>query len=129
MVTTTMTAVLQLGNILKRVINRLDDQQGIKDAVKTIQPLKPVRVLIESTGRLELEFICAAHQAGLPIVVCNPSHVRHFAKSSGRLAKTNKRNAQVIAHFGEAMKPMACFNKTREVKRHQCFAYHTIAMS
>ena len=82
-----------------------NDSQGIKDAVKTLQSLTPTRVLIESTGRLELGFVCAAHKAGLPMVVCNPSHVRHFAKSAGRLAKTDKLDAHDIAHFGEAMKP------------------------
>ncbi|WP_216646250.1 hypothetical protein [Microbulbifer sp. THAF38] len=77
-------------------------KEGIKDA---IQPLKPQRILIESTGRLELEFVCAAHKAGLPIVVCNPAQVRNFAKSAGRLAKTGKLYAIDIAYFGEAMKP------------------------
>ena len=78
---------------------------GIKQAIKQLQPLKPTRVLIESTGRLELEFVCAAHKAGLPIVVCNPGQVRNFAKSSVRIAKTDKLDAMDIAHFGEAMKP------------------------
>lgn len=82
-----------------------NDAQGIKDAVKQLQPLKPARVLIESTGRLELEFVCAAHKAGLPIVVCNPSQVRQFAKAAGRIAKTDKLDAHDIAHFGEAMQP------------------------
>lgn len=82
-----------------------NDDLGIKEAVKTIQRLKPTRVLIESTGRLELTFVCAAHKAGLPMVVCNPGRVRHFAKSTGRLAKTDKLDAQDIAHYGEAMQP------------------------
>ena len=82
-----------------------NDTQGIKEAVKRLQTLKPTRVLIESTGRLELDFVCAAHKAGLPIVVCNPSQIRHFAKSAGRLAKTDKLDAHDIAYFGEAMKP------------------------
>ena len=82
-----------------------NDTQGIKDAVKQLQSLKPTRVLIESTGRLELSFVCAAHKAGLPVVICNPNHVRHFAKSAGRLAKTDKLDAHDIAHFGEAMQP------------------------
>jgi len=82
-----------------------NDAKGIKEAVKTLQSLKATRVLIESTGRLELGFVCAAHKAGLPVVVCNPGHVRHFAKSSGRVAKTDKLDAMDIAHFGEAMKP------------------------
>ena len=64
-----------------------NDRAGIKEAIKQLQQLKPTRVLIESTGRLELDFVCAAHKAGLPIVVCNPGHVRNFAKSSGRIAK------------------------------------------
>lgn len=82
-----------------------NDALGIKDAVKQLQRLKPVRVLIESTGRLELDFVIAAHKAGLPIVVCNPKHVRDFAKAKGRLAKTDKLDAEDIAHYGEAMKP------------------------
>jgi len=44
---------------------------GIKEAIKRIKVLKPQRVLIESTGRLEMAFACAAFNAGLPIVVCN----------------------------------------------------------
>ncbi|MBT8125342.1 MAG: IS110 family transposase, partial [Gammaproteobacteria bacterium] len=43
-----------------------NDVVGIKDAVKQLQAPKPARVLIESTGRLELEFVCVAHKAGLP---------------------------------------------------------------
>ena len=82
-----------------------NDPLGIKQAIKTLLHFKPDRVLIESTGRLELGFVCAAHKAGLPLVVCNPSHVRSFAKSIGQLAKTDKLDAQVIAHYGEATQP------------------------
>ena len=78
---------------------------GIADAVKRLQALKPKRVLIESTGRLELEFVYSAHKAGLPVVICNPGQVRHFAKAAGRIAKTDKLDAHDIAHFGEVMQP------------------------
>jgi transposase len=37
--------------------------------------------------------------------VVNPRQVRDFAKSLGKLAKTDKIDAQVLAHFGEATKP------------------------
>ncbi len=82
-----------------------NDIDGIKEAIKQLQPLKPTRVLIESTGRLELDFVIAAHKAGLPLVVCNPGQVRQFAKAAGRVAKTDKLDAMDIAHFGEAMQP------------------------
>ncbi len=62
-------------------------------------------MLIEATGRLEMPFVCAAHKARLPVVVCNAGPVRQFAKTSGRLAKTDKLDAQDIAHFGEALQP------------------------
>lgn len=79
--------------------------EGIKSAIRFIKPFKPTRVLIEATGRLEMGFFCAADKAGLPVCVCNPIQVRNFAKSTGRLAKTDKLDAKDIAHFGEALKP------------------------
>lgn len=79
--------------------------QGIKAAIAFIKPFKPIRVLIEATGRLEMGFFCAADKAGLPVCVCNPIQVRQFAKATGRLAKTDKLDARDIAHFGEALKP------------------------
>jgi len=82
-----------------------NNAEGIKKAIQFIRPLKPLRVLIESTGRLEVDFFCAAHEAGLPVVVCNPTQVRQFARATGRVAKTDKLDAQDIAHYGEALQP------------------------
>lgn len=79
--------------------------EGIRAAIRFIKPFKPTRVLIEATGRLEMAFFCAAHKAGLPVCVCNPIKVRKFAEMTGILAKTDKLDAQVIAYYGETMKP------------------------
>ena len=43
--------------------------------------------------------------AELPVVVVNPRQVRDFARATGRLAKTDRLDAQVLARFGEAVKP------------------------
>ena len=107
---------------------------GIKDAVKQLKKIKPDRVLIEATGRLELDFVCAAHKAGLPVVVCNPGNIRHFAKSTGRIAKTDKLDAQDIAHFGEAIKPALTALKPEKLRpisdlltvRSQCLEMSTM---
>jgi transposase len=82
-----------------------NNPEGIQSAIRFIKPFKPTRVLIEATGRLEVAFFCAAHKAGLPVCVCNPIQVRKFAQATGRMAKTDKLDAQDIAHFGEALKP------------------------
>ena len=43
--------------------------------------------------------------AGIPVAVVNPRQVRDFARSLGKLAKTDRLDAQVLAHFAEATKP------------------------
>ena len=78
---------------------------AIRPLIKQLKAYNPARVVIEATGRLELNFVCAASQAGLPIVVSDPARVRQFAKATGRVAKTDNLDAQDIAHFGEALKP------------------------
>jgi transposase len=82
-----------------------NNPEGIRSAIRFIKPFKPARILIEATGRLEIAFFCAAHKAGLPVCVCNPIKVRKFAEMTGILAKTDKLDAQVIAYYGETMKP------------------------
>ena len=83
-----------------------NNPEGIRAAIRFIKPFKPTRILIEATGRLEMAFFCAAHKAGLPVCICNPIKVRKFAEMTGILAKTDKLDAQVIAYYGETMKPV-----------------------
>ena len=91
--------------------------QGIKEALKRIKSHKPTRIIIEATGRLELPFACAASKANLPIVVANALHVHRFAASTGQLAKTDKLDAKMIAHYGEALKPRLTEIKADNIQR------------
>lgn len=93
-----------------------NDSDGINTAVRVLLKHKPDRVLIEATGRLEIPFACAAFKAGLPIVICNAKAVHDFAKSTGRLAKTDKLDAFAIAHYGEAVKPSLSVLKTDKLQ-------------
>jgi len=43
--------------------------------------------------------------AHLPVAVVNPRQVRDFARATGRLAKTDRLDAQAVAHFGQAVRP------------------------
>ena len=78
---------------------------GIKKALSEIKKYNPTRIIIEATGRLEHAFVAACAKAKLPFVVANPMHVRRFAGATGQLAKTDKLDARMIAHYGEAIKP------------------------
>ena len=81
------------------------DQSGMEDLVVELNRLAPEAVIAESTGGLELPLAAALATASLPVAVVNPRQVRDFAKSTGQLAKTDRLDAQVLAHFGEAVRP------------------------
>jgi transposase len=82
-----------------------NDAAGIQQLVERLQPLGPERIVLEATGGYELPALAALGCAALPAVAVNPRQVREFAKATGRLAKTDRLDAQVLAHFAEAVKP------------------------
>lgn len=70
-----------------------------------LQALAPERIVLEATGGLEILLATHLAASGLPVVIVNPRQAREFAKASGRLAKTDRVDARLLAHFGEALKP------------------------
>jgi len=82
-----------------------NDEEGICALADRLRELKPTLVVLEATGGLQIPLVAALGQAKLPVVVVNPRQVRDFAKATGRLAKTDAIDADVIAHFGEAIRP------------------------
>jgi len=65
----------------------------------------PALVALEATGGFETTVAAALAAARLPLAVVNPRQIRDFARSTGRLAKTDALDAAAIAHFAEAVKP------------------------
>ena len=62
-------------------------------------------VVMEATGGYETSVATALVGAGLRVAVVNPRQIRDFAKATGRLAKNDRIDAQVIAAFGAAIEP------------------------
>jgi transposase len=78
---------------------------GIKKLTKKMQVLSPELITMESTGGYEKPLANTLSRLQLPVCVINPRQVRDFAKSLGRLAKTDKIDAEVIALFAEKVSP------------------------
>ena len=93
-----------------------NDDKGIKKAITEIKKYHPTRIIIEATGRLEHEFIFACSNADLPFVVANPLHVKKFAGAIGRLAKADHLDAELVAHYGEAIKPVLSVLKPESIR-------------
>lgn len=76
---------------------------GVARLVAWAAALGPYRVVLESTGPCQKAAVGALLAAGLPAVVVNARQVRDFAKGTGQLAKTDRIDAGVLAHFGEVV--------------------------
>jgi transposase len=73
------------------------DDAGIAMVVERLSALSPVGIIMEATGGLEILLSGALATAGLPVAVVNPRQVRDFARATGRLAKTDALDAQILA--------------------------------
>lgn len=78
---------------------------GIGELVKRLNAAALDLVVMEATGGYETAVASALVAAGLRVAVVNPRQVRDFAKATGRLAKTDRLDAQVIGAFGVAVEP------------------------
>jgi transposase len=83
----------------------LNNDRGIKQLVKRLVTLKPQLIVLEASGGYELLVTAALAEVQLPVSLINPLAVRKFAGAIGKLAKTDKIDAQVLAHFAEALRP------------------------
>ncbi len=82
-----------------------NNEAGIASLAVRLQALNPKIVLLEATGGYEISAAYALYEAGLPVVIINPKTVRHFAKALGRLAKTDKLDAQILALYAQTVQP------------------------
>jgi transposase len=83
------------------------DDESVAALVARMVALAPALVVLEATGGLEVRLAAALAAAGLPVAVVNPRRVRAFARAMGRLAKTDRLDAEAIARFAEAVRPPA----------------------
>jgi transposase len=76
---------------------------GIRRLAAWLCARQPRQVVLEATGGFEQDALDALHAAGLPMVRINPRQGRDFAKATGQLAKTDRLDAQVLAHMAHVM--------------------------
>jgi transposase len=82
-----------------------NDQKNFPALIAELIALRPARIVLEATGGLEMPLLQSLQAASLPVVLVNPRQVRHFANALGLLAKTDRLDARVLAHFAAALEP------------------------
>ncbi len=83
------------------------DEAGISQIVGCLKEASPTLIVMEATGGLEVRIATELVSKGLPVAVINPRQARDFAKATGRLAKTDQVDAQMLAAFAKAIRPQA----------------------
>jgi len=83
-----------------------NDTTDIDKLTTSLQAQQPCLIVLEATGGYERAVLASLGTAGLPVAAVNPRQVRDFARAIGRLAKTDSLDAEVLARFAEAVRPL-----------------------
>jgi transposase len=90
------------------------DAAGYRALIAWLQPQAPSLIAVEASGVYEQMATAALQAAGLSVARINPRQVRDFAKASGKLAKTDRIDAQMLAAYAQALRPPATAVMTPE---------------
>jgi transposase len=79
--------------------------EAIAGLIERLLEQLPTLIVMEATGGLETALASALAAQGLAVAVVNPRQVRDYAKACGRLAKTDRVDALILAAFASAIRP------------------------
>ena len=82
-----------------------NDAKGLRALPRWLPPLAPERIVYEATGAYHRLMERQLAKAALPLVKLNPQHLRAFARATGRLSKTDRIDAAMLARFGALQPP------------------------
>lgn len=82
-----------------------NQEQDFKELIERLSRQTLGLIVLEASGGYEGAVVAHLHAAGLPVFVVNPKQVRAFAKALGRLAKSDRIDAQVLAQFAQKIQP------------------------
>lgn len=79
--------------------------EGINQLAAQFTDLEPACIVLVDSGGYEQQAAAILASAGLPVAVVNPRQVHDLARATGQLAKTDRLDALILAHFAEAVRP------------------------
>ncbi len=79
-----------------------NNRDGFRAIARWFRDRRPDRVILEATGRYHRALLQSLHAKGFAVCVAGPRQSRDFAKASGKLAKTDRVDARMLAAFGAA---------------------------
>jgi transposase len=81
------------------------DDDGLTRLVEALNALTPQVIVLEASGGYEKRLLASLATAQLPFALVNPRHTRRFAQGMGYLAKTDRLDALMLAHYAASKQP------------------------
>ena len=81
--------------------------EGTASLLALLREYKIERVVLESTGGLQRRLVRSLQEAGYSVSVVNPERIWAYRRLVGRVAKTDRIDARLIAEYGATMRPAA----------------------
>jgi len=109
----TLDVAIHPGGESFRITN---NPKGHRALIKRLKGFDIARIVFEATGAYHRLFQQAMVEVGLPWVKVNPCQARRFAQATGKLAKTDRCDALMLARMGAVLdlEPRAPASKTVE---------------
>ena len=79
-----------------------NNDAGRAKLIEQLRDAQVALVLIEATGRYHRRIAADLLEAAIPVAVVNPQRAREFARSAGKLEKTDAIDARMLADFARA---------------------------
>ena len=80
-------------------------QEGVDQLNHYLTSLDVQLIVLESTGGYESYVACALDTLGYLVSITNPKKIRNYARALGKLAKTDKIDAQILSSFARHVQP------------------------
>ena len=93
-----------------------NDRQGLRNLKRKCARLDPALIVVEATGKYHRAVLRSLSEAGLAVAVVNPLRARLFAEAGGRLAKTDRVDAEMLAHMGRGLTPQVSVPMPEELE-------------
>jgi len=81
------------------------DDEAVRALAAELSAARARLIVLEATGGYEHRLAAELSSAGLPVAIVNPRQVRDFARATGRLAKTDRIDADVLVRFAQRVGP------------------------
>lgn len=79
--------------------------RDLRALARRLTTLAPRVVVLEATGGYEIPVLGALAEQQVPVALVMPARVRAFAHATGQLAKTDRLDARLLAHYAAQLQP------------------------